>query len=84
MKAYDNKTPLLKSVLKTVMDPPPPGGLKPIPPTVEKWKNQINNKKAEKSELTTFFQSKQVATRWSLIFIISLPLGPRHSHTRHS
>ncbi len=26
MKAYDNKTALLKSVLKTVMDPP--GGLK--------------------------------------------------------
>ncbi len=27
MKAYDNKTALLKTVLKTVMDPPPPGGL---------------------------------------------------------
>ena len=27
MKAYDNKTALLKCVLKSIMDSPPPGGL---------------------------------------------------------
>ncbi len=28
--SYDNKTALLKSGLKTVTDPPPPGGLKDV------------------------------------------------------
>ncbi len=27
VKAYDNKTALLKCALKSIMDPPPPGGL---------------------------------------------------------
>ncbi len=30
VKAYDNKTALLKNVLNTVMDPHPPGDLKSV------------------------------------------------------
>ena len=36
MKAYGNKTALLKCALKSIMDPPPPGGLNVICPHCKK------------------------------------------------
>ena len=59
MKAYDNKTALLKTVLKTVMDPP--GGLKPF--------LRVKKNKMERHPLVISPVKMIIPTRWGFQFL---------------